>query len=67
MDVDRIELVKAQLQPYLLQFESYVRRGEEFVSQIPPTQIYIAIGVVLFTVFFFLLSNFSLTLFRLLY
>ncbi|XP_024996266.1 signal recognition particle receptor subunit beta-like [Cynara cardunculus var. scolymus] len=55
MDVDRIELVKAQLQPYLRQGEEYVRRFEEFARQIPPTQIYIAFGVVFFTTFIFYL------------
>lgn len=55
MDVDRIEVVKAQLQPYLLQAEQYARRAEDFVRQIPPTQIYIALAAVLISTFFILL------------
>ncbi|XP_071730661.1 uncharacterized protein [Rutidosis leptorrhynchoides] len=55
MDVDRLELVKAQLQPYLRHGEVYVRHADEFVRLIPPIQIYIALGAVLFTTILILL------------
>lgn len=59
MDVDKIELVKAQFEPFIRQGEEYVRRAEELVRQIPPIQMYIAVGAVLFTTFLLLLSNSS--------
>lgn len=59
MDVDRLELVKAQLQPFLRQGEEYVRRVEEFAREIPPIQIYIAVGAVFITTFLIYLSNFT--------
>ncbi|XP_076945244.1 uncharacterized protein LOC143616241 [Bidens hawaiensis] len=49
MDSDKIEVVKAQLEPFLRQSEQFIRRAEDYVRQIPPNQIYFAVGAVLFT------------------
>ncbi|XP_076945230.1 uncharacterized protein LOC143616222 [Bidens hawaiensis] len=49
MDSDKIEVVKAQLEPFLCQSEQFIRRAEDYVRQIPPNQIYFAVGAVLFT------------------
>lgn len=48
MDEQKLEKLKIQLQQ--LHNEAY-----EFVQKVPPTQLYGAIGVVLFTIFFFLI------------
>ncbi|KAG6396495.1 hypothetical protein SASPL_142646 [Salvia splendens] len=49
MDDQKLENLKIQLQQ--LHNEAY-----EFVQSIPPTQLYGAIGVVIFTIFFFLIT-----------
>ncbi|OIT33745.1 PREDICTED: signal recognition particle receptor subunit beta-like [Nicotiana attenuata] len=48
MDKEKIEHLKIQMQQWLYEVE-------EYVHQIPPTQLYAAIGVVLFTVILFLI------------
>lgn len=51
MDKEKLGELKIQLQLLL-------NESQEYVQEIPPTQLYAALGVVLFTVFFFLLSKF---------
>ncbi|KAL3835582.1 hypothetical protein ACJIZ3_010318 [Penstemon smallii] len=48
MDKEKLEELKIQLQQVL-------KEAQQFVDKIPPNQIYAAIGVVLFTIFLFLI------------
>ena len=57
MDVDKLELIKAQLQPFLRQGEEYFRRVEGFAREIPPIQIYIAVAAVFLTTLLIYISN----------
>lgn len=50
MDDQKLEKLKIQLQQ--LRNEAH-----EFVQQIPPAQLFGAVGVVIFTIFFFLISK----------
>lgn len=50
MDEQKLEKLKIQLQ-------QLHNEGLEFVQKIPPAQLYAAIGVVIFTIFFFLIGK----------
>jgi signal recognition particle receptor subunit beta len=43
------------------QFEQWLKQGIEYSHQIPPTQLYAALAVLLFTTLFFLFSTLSLS------
>lgn len=49
--MDKMELLKAQLQQLLHQGEEVFHRGKELFHQIPPDQIYYTVAVLLFTIF----------------
>lgn len=52
MDKEKIEELKIQMHKRL-------NEAQEFIQQVPPIQLYAAIGVVLFTTFLFTISNSS--------
>nr|GEV99404.1 signal recognition particle receptor subunit beta-like [Tanacetum cinerariifolium] len=52
MDID---LIKSELQPYIIQAQEYIRQIEQHVSRIPPLQIYVAVGALFLTIFFLLI------------
>lgn len=58
MDFWREAMDKEKLGELKIQLQLLLNEAQEYVQEIPPTQLYAALGVVLFTVFFFLLSKF---------
>lgn len=57
--VELVTMDKEKVEELKVQAEKWLREAEVLVNQIPPAQLYAAIGVVLFTVFLFFISNFS--------
>lgn len=56
--MDKMQHLKTQLNHWLKLGEEWVHQlREEHLRQIPPTQLYVAVGVVCLTFFFLLLSN----------
>lgn len=56
--MDKMQHLKTQLDQWLKLGEEWVHHlREEHLHQIPPTQLYVAVGVVCLTIFFLLLSN----------
>lgn len=61
MDKEKLEELKIQMQQLL-------NEAEEFINNVPPIQLYTAIGVVLVTLFLLLISKlFEFSLFRVTY
>lgn len=54
MDKEKIGELKIQLQ-------QWINEAQEFIQEIPPEQLYAAAGVVLFTIFLFIISKSRLT------
>ena len=53
---NQLEQWKNQLEPLKNQATQWLNQGIEYSHQIPPTQLYAALAVLLFTTLFFLLS-----------
>ena len=53
---NQLEQWKNQLEPWKNQATQWLNQGIEYCHQIPPTQLYAALAVLLFTTLFFLLS-----------
>ena len=53
---NQLEQWKNQLEPWKNQATQWLNQGIEYSHQIPPTQLYAALAVLLFTTLFFLLS-----------
>uniref|UniRef100_A0A5B7C6T5 Signal recognition particle receptor subunit beta n=1 Tax=Davidia involucrata TaxID=16924 RepID=A0A5B7C6T5_DAVIN len=55
MEMDGMEQLKNQIQQWKNHIQPWLLQGEELIHQIPPTQLYAAIGAVLLTTLFLLL------------
>lgn len=53
---NHLEQWKNQLEPWKNQLEQWLNQGVEYIKQIPPTQLYAAIAVLLFTTLLLLSS-----------
>lgn len=60
--MEGMEQWKVQVEQLKVQMEQWLEQGLELVHQIPPIQLYVGVGVLLFTTLLLLLSeSFSLS------
>lgn len=54
---EAVESMEKNLEDLKIVAEQWLNQGTELVQQIPPNQLYAAIGVLLFTIIFFFSSK----------